>query len=105
MRGDLVRAEQFAQMMRHALGHAARVDENQSGPVRLDQPCKPTIDFLPHLIRHYRFERRTRQLNRQIQFAAMADVDDFAIRNAGVVHCMSADKKSRYFLDWFLRCR
>src|SRR5712671_3141561 len=36
MRSDSVGAQQLAQVMRHTLGHAARVDENQSRSMRLN---------------------------------------------------------------------
>src|SRR5438876_518193 len=58
-------------MMCHAFSHSARVDENQSGAVRLNQFCKPTIDFLQNFIRYHCFKRRLRKLDRQIHFAAI----------------------------------
>ena len=91
MRRHRVRTEQFAQMVRHPFGHPTRVDENQSGPVRLDQLREAMIDFLPDFIRHHRLKRRLRKFDRQIQFSAMTYVDDFAIRIAGRIHCMRAD--------------
>src|SRR6266568_2622480 len=81
--------------MRHALGHSARVDENQSSPMRLDQLCQPMIDFLPHFIRHHRFQRRLGDFDCQIEFATMTDIDDFAIRVTSIVNCMSTDQKTR----------
>ena len=51
---------------RHALGHAARVDEHQRGAVRLDQLGEPVVDLLPDLGRHHRFERRGRHFEREI---------------------------------------
>ena len=91
--------------MRHALGHPARVNENQGRAVRLNQFREPTVNFLPNFIRHYRFERRTRKFDTQVQLTAMTDVYDFTIRIAGVVHRTSTDKKTRNFFDRFLRCR
>ena len=73
-------------MMRHAFGHSARVHEDQSGAVCLDQLREAMIDFLPDFIRHHRFQRRLREFDRQIQFAAVTDVDDLAIRIASLVH-------------------
>ena len=37
MRGDLLLAEALGEMARHALGHAARVDEDERGAVLRDQ--------------------------------------------------------------------
>ena len=104
MRCDSIGAEQFAQMMRHAFGHSARVHENQSGPMRLNQLRQAMINFLPNFIRHHRFKRRLRNFNRQIQFAAMTNVDDLAIRIARPrpLH-ERADQKTRDFFDRFLR--
>ena len=105
MRRHCVCTEQFAEMMRHALGHPACVDEDQSGPVRLNQFRKPTVDFLPNFIRHHRFKRRTRQLDAYVQFTAMTDIYDFAIRIAGVIHGASANKETCDFFNRFLRRR
>ncbi len=66
MRCHRVCAEQFAEMMRHAFGHSARVHEHQRGPVCLDQLREAMINFLPHFIRHHRFKRRLREFDRQI---------------------------------------
>ena len=103
MRRHRIRAEQFAQMMRDALGHSARVHENQGRPVRVNQLHETMIDFLPNFVRHHRFKRRLGNFDRQIQFAAMADVDDLAIGVAGIVHCTRTDQKTGNLLDRFLR--
>ena len=102
MRGNCVGPQQFAQMMGDPLGHPARIDEDQSGAVHLNQLGQPAINFLPNFIRHYCFQRRLRNLNRQVQFAAMADVDDCAIGIACLVHGPIAHQKPRYFFDRFL---
>src|SRR5262249_197669 len=67
-------------MMCDPLGHPARVDENQSSSMRLNQFGKPMIDFLPNFIRHHRLKRRFRNTDREIQFATMTDVNDVALR-------------------------
>src|SRR6266446_1761831 len=105
MRGDRVSSKKFAEMMRYTLGHSARVDENQSSPVRLNQFGKPRVNFLPNFVRHHRFERRTRELNRQVQFATMSDVDDLATRIASAIHGASADEETCNLFNGFLRCR
>src|ERR1043165_8306539 len=92
-------------MMRHALRHSARVNENKCGPMALNQLSKPMIDFLPNFIRHYCFKRRLREFDRQIHLAAMTDIDDFAVRVTRSVNCISADQKARYLFDWLLRRR
>ena len=105
MRCDRIRAEEFAQVMCHPLGHPARVDENQSSLVRLNQFREPTVDFLPNFVRHHRFQWRTRDLNREVQFATMADVDDLAIRIASAIHGAGADEETCNLFNRFLRCR
>ena len=95
MRRHRVRAEQFAQMMRHAFGHSARVDEDQSGPVRLNQLREAVINFLPDFVRHHGFQRRLRKFDRQVQFAAMTDVDDCAIRIAGLASTARVPTRNR----------
>ena len=73
-----VLAEPLGEMTGHALGHPPSVDEDQRRPVRADQRGQPVVVLLPHLVRHHRFERRTRQLDRQIHRAAVTCVDDGA---------------------------
>ena len=73
--------------------------------MRSNQIREPAINFLPNFVRHYRFKRRLRDFNRQVQFPPMTDVDDRAIRIAGLVHCVSANQETRNFLDRFLRRR
>src|SRR5215831_5405215 len=58
MRPDLVLA--------HALGHPARVDEDERGAMRLDQPRETIVDLLPDLSRHHGLERRVRNLEREV---------------------------------------
>ena len=70
-------------MMRHAFGHSARIHKDQSSPMRLNQLRQTMIDFLPNFIRHHRFEWRLGNFDRQIQFPAMADVDDRTFGIAG----------------------
>ena len=94
MRCHRIGAEQFAQMMCHAFGHSARVNENKRRPMGLNQLSEPMINFLPNFIRHHRFQRRLWHLNSQIQLAAMTDIDNLAIGIATVVNSMSADQKA-----------
>ena len=105
MRRDRVSSKKFAQMMRHTLGHSARVHKNQRCSVFLNQFGQPRVNFLPDFVRHHRFERRTRELNRQVQFTTMSDVDDLAIRIASAIHGASADEETCNLFNRFLRCR
>jgi len=85
--------------VRHALGQPPRVDEDERGAVRLDQLDQPCVDLLPHLERHHRLERRARHLDRDIDLALVAAVDD---RAAGLLR---ADQEARHLLDRLLRRR
>ena len=79
MRGDLRPRRGARDSWRvDALGHAARVDEDQRGAVRRDQLGQPVVDLLPDLARHHRFERRRRHLEGEVARAAVAGVDDRA---------------------------
>ena len=62
-------------------------------PMRLNQFGEAMINFLPNFIRHHRFQRRLREFDRQIHFAAMADVDDFAIGIASFVDARVPTRK------------
>ena len=79
MRGDRVVAEPLAQVTRQPFRQPPRVDEHQRRRVRLDQLGQPVVVLLPDLVRHHRVERRARNLDRQIDRAAMAFVDDRAV--------------------------
>ena len=68
-----------------------------------DQRRQPVVVLLPDLVRHHRFERRSRNLEAEIDLSAMAFVDNPAIGHAGRVDRARADEKSRDFLDRFLR--
>ena len=60
MRRDLLLAEPLGELAGRALGHAARVDEDERRAVLLDQLGEAVVDLLPDLGRHHRFERRGR---------------------------------------------
>ena len=86
MRRHRVLAQQFAQVPRRTLCHASRIDEHQGRTMLLNQLRQPHIDLAPDVAGHHRSERRLRQLDRQIAFARIADIDDFAIRRAALGH-------------------
>ena len=44
--------------------------------MREDQLGDAVVDLFPHLVRHHRFERRGRQLEGEVDAAAMAEIDD-----------------------------
>ncbi len=102
--GDGLLAEQVAQVARGALGHAARVDEDQRGAVLRDQLHDALVDLLPLVVGHDRGQRRRRHLQRQVALLGIADVDDLARRDA-VHQAGAADQEARHFGDRLLRGR
>ena len=103
VRGDVLVAEQLGQVARGALGHAARVDEDQRRSVREGELGEPRVDLLPHFVRHDRFERRGRHLDREIAGTDVPGIDDRAIVALAAV--AFADQKTRDLLDRLLRGR
>ncbi len=91
-------AEAFAQLMRNPLGHPPGVHENQRGAVLMNQLGQAVVILRPHLVRHHRVERRTRNLEGQVHLTAMPRVDDRAVAGR------AAGEKLRHVLDRLLRC-
>ena len=103
VRRDRVGANPVAQVTCETLGHPTRVDEHERRPVRLDQRREPVVVLLPHLVRHHRFERRSWDLQTEIDPSTMAFVDNPAIGHSGTVDRARADEKAGDFFDRFLR--
>ena len=80
VRGHPLLAQPLREVRRHSLGQPARVDEHQGGPMPLDQLGDPAVDFLPHLARHHRVERRAGDLDSQVQLPLVTLVDNLAAR-------------------------
>ena len=76
VRGDGFFAQLLRQVMRHALGHAARVHEHQRGTVLPNQFGNALVDLVPHLVGGHRAELDAGDLDLQVHGAAVADVDD-----------------------------
>src|SRR3989442_15625590 len=66
----------WGEMERQPRGESARVDESERGTMLEDQLHQALVDLLPHLGRHDRLERRGGNLDRQIERARVAGVDD-----------------------------
>ncbi len=76
MRGHDIVAEARAQLMCEPLGHAARVDEDQRGAVLLDQ-CGDAVEDVAHLLgRCDRLQLAFGELEREVEGALVAGVDD-----------------------------
>ena len=76
MRGDMLLAQQLAQMSSRAFGHAPGVDEHQRGRMLRHQFGDARVHQLPLRARHHRIQRHRRQFQRQVALARVADVDD-----------------------------
>src|SRR5258705_9429816 len=97
MRGDRILAEPLAQVPRRPLRHLSRVHEDQRRAVLGDELRQAVVVLLPDLVRHHRVERRARDLDGEVDFAAMPFVDD------GAVRWTIAHQELRDFLDRLLR--
>ena len=93
---DVFAAEAVRKLVRHPLGKPPRVHHDERRAVRFDELDEPLVDLTPDLVRHYRFERRARYLDRKIDFALVTLVDDCAGR---------ARKEARDLFDRLLRRR
>ena len=81
VRGDVVGAEPFGQVARHALDHAPRVREHERRVMLQRSSCgELVVDRRPDLAGHDRFERRTRQHETEIALAYVTAVDDLTAR-------------------------
>ncbi|SAK95147.1 hypothetical protein AWB82_06876 [Caballeronia glebae] len=98
MRGDRFLAEPLGQMPRRALGHAARVHEDERGAMLPGKLRETVVDALPRVVGHDRFERHRRDVEREIALADVAHVDDLA-------RLVFTDEKLRDEFDRLLRRR
>src|SRR6185436_14174804 len=103
VRGDLVFAQALRQCPRDALGQPPGVDEYQGRAVLADHLGKAIVELGPYFSRHDGFERRFRNLDRQIAPSHVAAVDDGAGPRTQQLPGMSiANQKTRDLLDWLL---
>ena len=98
-------AKPLAQLTRDALGHPARVDEDQRRAMRLNQLRQAIVVLLPDFMRHHRFEGGPRNLEIEIDGSPMPLVDDRAIGEASAVDPAGTHQKPRDLLDGPLRGR
>ncbi len=76
MRRDRVVAEPLAKLTRHALAHAARVDEDERGAMGANEVREPVVDLGPDLVRHDGCKGRVRRLDRKVAGALVAGIDN-----------------------------
>ena len=79
VRGDVLVAQSVAQAARQPFGQPTGIDEDQRGPVGLDQGRHAIVDVAGGLAREHSFQRQVRQFDGKIQLAAMAGVDDATV--------------------------
>ena len=100
----MLRAEPLRQVASGALGHAPRVDKNERRSMHERELGEPAVHLLPDLVRHDRFERRRRHLDREISGAYVPGVDDDAIvALAALLGPAFSDQKAGDLLDGLLR--
>ncbi len=68
-----------------------------------DQFGEPVIDQLPDFVGHHRFERHWRNLQREVAFAHMTNVDDRAVNRRFARDACAAHQKTCHGLDRLLR--
>jgi hypothetical protein len=76
---DPLFAQALAELRRDALGHLARVDEDERRAVSLDQLAHARVDLLPLLVGADRAERRGGHLDGQVQLAEAARINKDAV--------------------------
>ena len=97
VRGDGIRAEALAKMMRDAFGQAPRVDEDQRRAMLASEFRDAVVNLAPHFVRGDGAEFARGNFDGQIQRTAVADVDD---DRRGAI---AAGKELRDQLDGLLR--
>ncbi len=78
VRADGLFAEPFLEMVGKALGEAARIHEDQRRGMLQDALLEDIVNFLPLVVGQDRAEGRRRNLDAQVEVAAVAGVDDAA---------------------------
>ena len=99
MRGHQLFADALAQMQRHALRQPPRVDEHQRRAMLQRQLRDAVVDLAPHLVAGDGAKLGRRDLHRQVELAAMANVDDGRSRTS------RAGQEMRDLLNRLLRRR
>src|SRR5262249_9114948 len=96
--GDAALAEALLEQVRDALGEAARVDEDERRAVLAHVAGDRVEDLAPLLARGHRLEVAPGHLDRDVERAAVADVDDGAARRAVGLRAVGArtDEETRH---------
>ena len=99
MRGDTRVTEPVGEFARNALGHAARIDEDERGAVAFDELSQLVIDLVPNLGRHHGFEWGGWNFKLEVTRAKMPTIHN--------QRTLAARRRTRQeignLLDWLLR--
>ena len=98
-------AEALRELVRDALREPPRVHEHEGRTVLRDQLGDAIVDLAPLLGRRDRPELAPRHLDREVDVALVAEVDDRAVRRAVGVDALAADEELGDLLDRPLRGR
>jgi hypothetical protein len=98
MARDVLLPQTLGQPGRQPLGHFARVDENDRGPMLPDELRHPRVDLLPGFVGTDGGKRGLRHFDRQIQFPEGAGVHEGA-------RAVRPHEKPRHVLEGLLRGR
>lgn len=98
-------AQSLPQVVAQPLGETACIHKDQRRLVLQDALLEDVVDLFPDIVGHHGTERRARDLDAQVELAAVPRVDDRAVRLPAQVEFGIADEKLRDELDGFLRCR
>ena len=102
--GDRVGAQPLAQVQRHALDQPPRVDEHQRRPVLARQRGDAVVELAPLLVGAHRAQLVVGDLDRQVEIAALADVDDLGQRAVRPTSRRAATSSGRTVADRPTRC-
>src|ERR1700723_2306944 len=103
MRGYVLVAEPLAQLMRDALGEAARIYDPQRRTMGIHQLHDALENLVPHFVRSNRAELGRGNLHAKIESALVSDVDDYRL-GPRILRVSIARQETGDLFDRFL-CR
>ena len=96
MGGDIFLSQAFAELVRHTLGKAPRVDEDQRGTVGVDKFDDAVVNLVPHFVGSDGAEWQAWDFDSEVEGALVADIDDDRMR-ARVLGISSGEEASHFF--------
>ena len=89
--------------MGDAFDQPARVDKDQSGPVRLDLSDELVVDRRPNILPNDRAQFGVGHFDAQLHLAPVTDVDNRALGRAVGAKLARSDQQPRHLFDRLLR--